>query len=109
MIEELRVQEKKLKTQASDVMIGTYNGEEDIRLEQVNCLFRVRKMIENSWSEEQRNAIVDAIEHEGSQMESAKRLNTTQPTIARRLASGKYSTYLNVEDVLNKSIVELTK
>lgn len=109
MIDDLRIMEKKLRSQASDVKVGYYEQPEDLMLEQLNVFFRMSKIIDHSWSEEQRKTIIDAINTGDSQAQIASRHGTTQSTIARRLATGNYTTYLDIEEIINKTIVEMTR
>ena len=107
MIDELRVQEKKLKNQAPDIMLEVYGRNDDLKTEQINGFLRASRVIENGWSEDQRNTIMDMIDNGGSQSESAERLKTTQSTVARRLASGNYITYRDIEEIANRSLGEM--
>ena len=45
---------------------------------------------------------MDVILHGGNQTESAKRLKTTQSTVARRLAASNYITYKDLEGIINR-------
>lgn len=92
MIEELRGQEKKLKKQASDIQVSLYNTE-SFEIAEINTILALMKIIEDGWSEKQRFTIWDMKKNGGSQEECAKRMNTTQSTVARRLADGNYFTY----------------
>lgn len=91
-ITKLREQEKKLKKQAADIQISVY-GTELFEISEINMMLSLIKIIEDSWTEKQRFTIWDMIENGGSQEECAKRMDTTQSTIARRLADGNYLTY----------------
>ena len=104
MIEELRIEEKKLKQQASDVKLSIYEKEGELQTEQLNTFFRVNKLLENKWSEEQRDTIMEMKYHGGSQEEIAGRLKTTQATVARRLMSASYLTYEEVERVIDLTL-----
>lgn len=107
MIEELRRQEKKLKDQAPDVKLAIYGKPDDIQVEQINTFLRMTKMIEKSWSSEQRETIVDTITNGGSQAERAKRLKTTQSTIARRLKSANYDAYRDIENITDRAFTKV--
>ncbi|MBD5459081.1 MAG: hypothetical protein HDR27_10995 [Lachnospiraceae bacterium] len=91
-IEELREQEKRLKKQAADIQISVYNTE-SFAITQINTVLALMKIIEDGWSDKQRYTIWDMAQNGGSQEECAKRMNTTQSTVARRLADGNYITY----------------
>ena len=109
MIDELRVQEKKLKNQAPDIKVAIHGDKGDLRVDQINGFLRANRIIEKSWSNDQRNTIMDVILHGGNQTESAKRLKTTQSTVARRLAASNYITYKDLEGIINRSLMGITK
>lgn len=103
MIEDLRRKEDKYKTQTADIQLSVY-GEDSFEVEQINTLLSLIKTIESKWKAEQRITIRDMQENGGSQQECAIRLNTTQSTIARRLARGDYYVYEKAIEVTSKSI-----
>lgn len=92
MIEQLREQEKKLKKQAADIQISIHDTE-NFEIAEINIILALMKIIEDGWSEKQRFTIWDMAQNGGSQEECAKRMATTQSTVARRLADGNYLTY----------------
>ena len=93
--------EKKLKKQAPDVQIEAEDSS-DFDLEQINTILSLLKVVENGWSESQRKTIWDMIENGGSQEDCAKRMKTTQSTVARRLSSGNYMVYNNSRKLLRE-------
>lgn len=107
-IEELREQEKKLKSQAADVQLSLYETSK-FEVEEINTFFTLIKVIEDSWSEKQRFTIWDVEQNGGSQKECAERMNTTQSTIARRLADGKYLTYVRAKQTIDEALRRLGK
>lgn len=103
MIEELREQEKRIKKQASDIQVSC-NDIECFDIKEINTILALMKIIEDSWSEKQRLTIWDMAENGGSQKECAKRMNTTQSTVARRLADGNYITYENAKNTAAEAL-----
>ncbi|MBQ3513978.1 MAG: hypothetical protein IJA32_09320 [Lachnospiraceae bacterium] len=103
MIEELREQEKKLKKQAADIQISVYNTE-SFEVAEINTILALMKIIEDGWSEKQRFTIWDMKRNGGSQEECAKRMNTTQSTVARRLAEGNYLTYERARKTVDEAL-----
>lgn len=91
-IEGLRKQEKKYRKQAADIGISIYDAE-SFEITEINTILALMKIIEEGWSEKQRYTIWDMVQNGGSQEECAKRIGTTQSTVARRLADGNYITY----------------
>ncbi|MDO4804135.1 MAG: SatD family protein [Lachnospiraceae bacterium] len=110
IIEEIHDQEKKLKRQAPDIQIAFYGkkpGDLCFRLTEINTLLSLTKVIEDDWTEKQRLTIWDMMENKGSQEMCAKRMGTTQPTVARRLAEGKYTVYTNALSVIEEAVRKL--
>ena len=74
MIEFLREQEKKLKKQAADIQISVYE-KKCFETEEINAMFSLLKIIEDSWTEKQRYTIWDMMIHQGSQEMCAERMD----------------------------------
>lgn len=106
MIEFLREQEKKLKKQAADIQISVYE-KKCFETEEINAMFSLLKIIEDSWTEKQRYTIWDMMIHQGSQKMCAERMGITQSTVARRLADGKYIIYQRTMEVIDEAIRRL--
>lgn len=106
VIDELREQEKKLKKQAADIQVSYYNTD-CFDITKINTMLTLMKIIEDSWSEKQRLTIWDISQKGGSQDECAKRMNTTQSTVARRLADGNYITYENAKKTVSEALKRL--
>lgn len=106
MIEELRKQEKKLKKQAADIQISM-DHTENFELAEINTILALMKIIEDGWSEKQRFTIWDMAQNGGSQEECAKRMNTTQSTVARRLADGNYFLYEQARKIVGEALRRL--
>lgn len=106
MIEKMRMQEKKLKRQAPDIQISLYDTEL-FEITEINTILALMKTIEDSWSEKQRFTIWDMSQNGGSQEECAKRMETTQSTVARRLADGNYITYERAKKTVDEALKRL--
>lgn len=106
MVKQLREQEKKLRKQTADIQISIYNAK-SFEIVKINTILTLMKIIENGWSEKQRLTIWDMEINGGSQEECAKRLDTTQSTVARRLAGGNYLTYEHAGNVARKALIQL--
>lgn len=102
-IEELHEQEKKLKKQASDMQISLYNRKH-VMIDQINAILSLMNIIEESWTDKQRYTVWDMEENGGSQTECAKRMDTTQSTVARRIADSNYITYEHAKESLSGAI-----
>lgn len=106
VIEEIKELEKKIKRQAPDIVLAKYN-EEDFEIEKINTMLSMLKVIENSWTDKQRYTIWDMEANGGSQEECALRMETTQSTVARRLADGNYLTYEKAKRTIGETIIQL--
>lgn len=106
MINQLCEQEKKLKRRAADIQVSVY-GIEDFEITEINTILALMKIIENGWSEKQRLTIWDMEEKGGSQKACAQRMDTTQSTVARRLADGNYLTYEQARRTVNEALRRL--
>lgn len=106
VVEELKEQEKKLKKQAPDIQIALYQ-EDDFEIETINTILSMMKVMEASWTDKQRYTIWDMEENGGSQEECASRMETSQSTVARRLADGNYITYERAKNTVEKALRQL--
>lgn len=106
MIEKIHEQEKRLKKRAADIQISMY-GTEDFEITEINTILALVKIIEDRWSEKQRFTIWDMAQNGGSQEECAKRMGTTQSTIARRLADGNFLIYEMAKKTVNEALKRL--
>lgn len=103
MIEELRDQEKKLKRQAADIQLSIFDTK-CFEIEEINLILALMKIIEDRWSDKQRYTIWDMAQNGGSQEECAKRMDTTQSTVARRLSDGSYLTYKRAKKTIDEAL-----
>ena len=106
VITELREQEKKLKKQAADIQFSIYETKR-FEIEEINTILVLMKLIEDKWSEKQRFTIWDMEQNGGSQKECAERMNTTQSTVARRLAEGNYLIYERAKETVDRAVRRL--
>lgn len=106
IITEIHNQEKKMKRQAADIQISFYN-KSYFAVTEINTMLTLLKTIEDSWTEKQRYTIWDILIHQDNQIMCAKRMGTTQSTIARRLAEGKYLVYKNAMNIIEEAIQRL--
>lgn len=106
MINFLKNEEKHLKNQAPDIQIGYYNSK-TIEIDEINIMLTLIKVIEDSWTDKQRYTIWDMMLNGGSQEKCAKRMKTSQSTVARRLLDGKYLIYLKSLKIIGEAIDKL--
>ncbi|SFG30991.1 SatD family protein [Oribacterium sp. WCC10] len=100
--------ERKLKARSSDVKIEFYNMDDRFLLkESVNALLSLTKIIEYGWNENQRRTVWEMMDTGETQEVCAKKMNTTQPTIARRLSDANYLVYLDTLELIKKEMERL--
>ena len=107
VITEIHKQEKKVKKQAADIQMEFYE-KNYFEITEINTILLL-KTIEDGWNEKQRYTIWDMIRYQESQGMCARRQNTTQSTVARRLSEGKYLVYNNAMATINEAILRLEK
>lgn len=105
-IEILKNSEQKSKTQAADIRIEIENDENSIAI-MLNTIFSLIAVIQNNWSERQREIVWAFEKYGGSQLECAKRLNVSQSSIQRSLANGNYYAYKNAKETINTVLKEI--
>lgn len=107
-VNSLHDSERKLKGRSSDVKIEFYNMDDRFLLkESVNALLSLTKIIEYGWNENQRRTVWEMMDTGETQEVCAKKMNTTQPTIARRLSDANYLVYLDTLELINKEMERL--
>ena len=99
--------EKKIRNQAPDIQILIYENEDCFEIKEINTVLSLIKTIEDHWTEKQRYTVWDMMLNQGSQDSCALRMNTSQSTIARRLADGKYVVYVNALNIAEKAVNKL--
>lgn len=103
MIDDIHEQERKIKKQAADIQIAFYDRDY-FEVAEINTMLSLLKVIEDNWSEKQRYTIWDMIMNGGSQDVCAQRMNTSQSTVARRLADGNYIIYKKTKAIITEAI-----
>ena len=106
MITMIHEREDRYKKQAPDIQVYYY--EKNIfAVRTINTMLSLLKTIEDGWTEKQRYTIWDMMLHRGSQEFCANRLGTSQSTVARRLADGKYIIYENALETIAEALRKL--
>ena len=106
MIDSLHKQEKQIKKQAPDIQISFYDRE-CFEVEEINIMLSLLKIMEDSWTDKQRYTIWDMMTNHGSQEMCARRIGTTQSTVARRLSDGNYITYEKLLRTIGEAVYRL--
>lgn len=112
-ITNLRIFEKKNSKKAPHINLETYkikNANESIlqniitSRDTINLLFSYLNLIEQGWNEKQRQTVWISEEENKTQLQLAKDLSTTQPTIQRRLSSGNYQLYKDTKQMIKSQL-----
>lgn len=106
MLLEMHELENKIKIQAPDIQLAEYKDKQNFEIKEINTMLSLVKTIEDGWSDKQRYTIWDMMINKGSQEACALRMETSQSTVARRLADGKYVVYVNALNVIEEAIVK---
>ena len=94
------------QNQAPDIQVAFYNKESFI-IDEINMMLTLTKIIEDNWTDKQRYTIWDMMLNGGSQEICAKRMKTSQSTIARRLIDGKYLIYIKALKTIGEAMNRL--
>lgn len=107
MIDDLKVSNKansKISTSGNiKISLSNYN----IIIELINSNLNLCELIEDRWSEKQRELISKIIYKKISQREVAEEIGITQSSVQRRLKSSGYYDYLNSRNTINRALAEL--
>lgn len=101
----LKENEKKNKAVPVDLCLKTERENSDSET-LVNTVFELTKVIEDMWTNRQREIIWDMLKHQDGQKNAASRLGITQSTVHKALAAGNYYAYekaiKTVENILGE-------
>lgn len=105
-IEILKQSEQKNKTKSSDLRIEIEDDKSSVSI-LLNTIFSLMTVIQNNWSERQREIIWEIDKYGGSQLECAERLCISQSSVQRSLNNGDYYAYKNAKDTVNNVLKEI--
>lgn len=105
-VEFLKDHEKKKQAIQSDIRLEM---EEDSQftVTMINTILSLMNVIEEGWSERQREVILDMLEHQDSQENVAVRKKITQSSVQKNLSGGEYYAYKNAMDTVSKVLGEI--
>lgn len=102
-IEIIKANEKKNRTVAADIRLENDNDKQKIL---INTIFELVKVIEQDWTERQREIIWNILQYQDGQQKTAQRMGITQSVVHKALVKGNYYVYektlKNVEEVLGE-------
>lgn len=92
-----------------DTMIIYFSNDDDVFISRnlINALWVAIYLIENNWSEKQRQAVNIVIREEMTQRYSANLLNIDQSSLQRRLNAAGYLTYKKLRMAIQESLIEI--
>lgn len=105
-IETLKHSEYRNKTQAANIRIEVENDENSIAI-MLNTIFSLIAVIQNNWSERQREIVWTYEKYGGSQSECAERLSVSQSSVQRSLINGNYYAYKDAKETVNTVLKEI--
>ncbi|MCI8599255.1 MAG: hypothetical protein HFJ10_12595 [Lachnospiraceae bacterium] len=102
-IEIMKANEKKNRTVESDIRLENDNMNQKML---INTIFELIRVIEQNWTERQREIIWNLSQYQDGQQKTADRIGITQSAVHKALTKGNYYVYekamKNVEEVLGE-------
>lgn len=102
-IETIKSNEKKKRTVVADIRLENDNEKQKIL---INTIFELIRVIEQDWTERQREIIWNLLQYRDSQQGTALRMGITQSAVHKALTKGNYYVYekalKNVEEFLGE-------
>lgn len=93
-VEVLKEREKKNRPVPADLCLKMDEGDHEKEV-LLNTVFDLLYVVEEGWTERQREIIWDMMLYRDGQQNTAARLSISQPTVQKALAAGSYYTYEN--------------
>ncbi|NLX76554.1 MAG: hypothetical protein GXZ01_04165 [Clostridiaceae bacterium] len=107
-IEFLRQNERRKEAAVTDIRFET-DGGDSICIELINTVTSLITAIKNSWTDRQREAIWDMMEHDDTQANVAKRLGIRQSSLQKHLSGGSYYTYREALNEVGKILSRIRR
>lgn len=105
-IEMIKQNEKKNMSQSADVRIEMQGDDIQLSLT-LNVIFSLMTIIQDGWSERQREIIAEYNRHNLNQSECAEHLGVAQSTIQRSLVKSNYYAYRDAKEAVSKILKEI--
>ncbi|NLO08706.1 MAG: hypothetical protein GX129_02400 [Clostridiales bacterium] len=107
-INYLKEDERKKQTNPADIRFEILDGYDELTM-LLNTTLTLMTVIKEAWTERQREIIWDMLEHQDNQIEVAKRIGITQPTVQKSLSKGKYYAYKEAYDTIGQVFKEIRR
>lgn len=104
----LKEDEKRKQTNPADIRFEILEGYDELTM-LLNTTLTLMTVIKEVWTERQREIIWDMLEHQDNQVEVAKRIGITQPTVQKSLSKGKYYAYKDAYDTIGQVLKEIRR
>lgn len=104
----LKDDEKRKQTNPADIRFEISDDFDELTL-LLNTTLTLMTVIKEAWTERQREIIWDMLEHQDNQVEVAKRIGITQPTVQKSLSKGKYYAYKEAYDTIGQVFKEIRR
>lgn len=107
-VEYLKQREIRKSTGDADIRLETDGGKQSA-VALLNTIFLLMTAVKRSWTERQKEAIWDLLEHRDSQSAVAGRLGITQSSVQKNLARSRYYTYQEAIVTVEKALGEIRR
>lgn len=108
-VNHLKEDERRSQTNPADIRVEMNGEDNQAKGELINITLSLMTGIKEFWTDRQREIIWDMLEHQDSQTDVARRLGIKQPTVQKSLSKGKYYTYKEGLDIINREFDKLLK
>lgn len=107
-VQYLKQKEKKKSTGDADIRLEI-DGDKEAAVELINTILSLMSAVKRSWTDRQREAAWDLLEHRDSQSAVAGRLGITQSSVQKNLARGHYYTYKEAMEKVEQALGEIRR
>lgn len=105
-IEDLKIDEQRSKTQASDIKVIIQDDKNSIA-SMLNTIFMLVDIIKENWTKRQREIIWEMRKNSSNQAECAAKFAISQSSVQRILSSGNYYAYKEAIETINNVFEEV--
>lgn len=106
-VEDIKKSNNRYEQPDQDIQIYNYDENDKYKFDLLNSALSLCTLIENGWTEKQREVITHLLFHDKSQREIAKAIGLKQSSVQRRLTSGGYFTYSRAKESIKSFINEI--
>ncbi|NLA26047.1 MAG: hypothetical protein GX878_01480, partial [Firmicutes bacterium] len=107
-VQYLKQKEKKKGTGGADIRLEI-DGDKQTAVELINTILSLMTVVKRSWTDRQREAAWDLLEHRDSQSAVADRLGITQSSVQKNLAKAHYYAYKEAMAKVEQALGEIRR